>query len=579
MASDRRSKGGSPNLPYARPIRQGAPPSATPDQPPGPTYDDDTDIYDAADWLDASVFEFPDQGVPNRAENSIARDTDSLPDSFEWEDPETLDDTPYQLPWSQAPPINDNLVALSGYYPDEAEEPEPEDYGFTLDPLSADAGAPVSTPGAYYPDEEDPELEDFAFTYGPLSADAVTSQTPDPFAPDGEDDEPVEGFTADPLSDDVVDQILTDFDGFDDFEDDDSSISSDPLSADAVVVTATPLPYYPDDVEEDEFFESDVAGPVGADNAIPIRAEYPDQSEEPEDEPFGLEAGPTVDDNDVAAGLSTLPEQGDEPEDEDFGFSADPLSADAVVVQADVPLPSYPDDTEEDEFLESDATGPLAADNDQPIRAEFSDQSEEPEDEDFGLTVDPLADSIQSDQVFQQYDDQSEEPEDEDFGFTVDPLAAEQVVQEPLPFSQYDDQSEEPPDEDYGITDMQVPEDFIPPPPPPNIAQTPAGRRRLERYIARYRGEEYEFWSYEALEAFVIQCREAEKTRPRKYRKAVKISLEPEFREEIQQYMDVPKDIQKLAPSIALEQVRKIEVKLAQVRKRHNEDEELLLWM
>jgi hypothetical protein len=125
-----------------------------------------------------------------------------------------------------------------------------------------------------------------------------------------------------------------------------------------------------------------------------------------------------------------------------------------------------------------------------------------------------------------------------------------------------------------------IPPDLLPPPVViPEPEQKPAGRAKRERYIARYRGEEYEFSSYEALEDFVNEIREQQKKRPKRFRKPVKISLSPDFQEEIREYVEIPKALPKLEPSAALAQVRQIERKLKEIDLDDDEDEEILLWL
>ena len=109
----------------------------------------------------------------------------------------------------------------------------------------------------------------------------------------------------------------------------------------------------------------------------------------------------------------------------------------------------------------------------------------------------------------------------------------------------------------------------------------PAGgrRRTRERYIARYKGVDHEFATYEALEEFVRDAQQAEKTKPRQYRKPIKISLTPDFKEEIQEVVAKPVEFAKLAPSAALEQVRSIERRLRVVEDDDDENDEVLLWL
>lgn len=112
-----------------------------------------------------------------------------------------------------------------------------------------------------------------------------------------------------------------------------------------------------------------------------------------------------------------------------------------------------------------------------------------------------------------------------------------------------------------------------------SLGAAEAGRRR-ERYIARYKGEEYEFASYEALEEFVQQAQKEEKKKPKRARKPIRIELTPDFVEEVREYRPAitPTKYVTLPPSEALKQVRQIE----QLLKRYDdddEDEEIILWL
>lgn len=107
------------------------------------------------------------------------------------------------------------------------------------------------------------------------------------------------------------------------------------------------------------------------------------------------------------------------------------------------------------------------------------------------------------------------------------------------------------------------PHDAVVPPVVPDATQVPAGRKTRDRYIARFKGEDYVFATHEGLEEFVAWAIEAEKPKQKKYRKPVRIRLSPAFKEEISHFFDIPATIHQLPASKALIQVRQIELKLA----------------
>lgn len=110
--------------------------------------------------------------------------------------------------------------------------------------------------------------------------------------------------------------------------------------------------------------------------------------------------------------------------------------------------------------------------------------------------------------------------------------------------------------------------------------QTPAGssRRRRERYIARYKGEDHEFISLEELEVFVEQARKEQSVQPKRQRAPVHITLTPGFAEQVEQVIEPPKRLYAMPPSAALAQVRRIEAAMLRARREDDEDE-VLLWL
>ena len=111
-----------------------------------------------------------------------------------------------------------------------------------------------------------------------------------------------------------------------------------------------------------------------------------------------------------------------------------------------------------------------------------------------------------------------------------------------------------------------------------------AGRksRKHQRYIARYKGEDYEFSSIAELEQFVDDKREEQAAKPKKARAPVKITLTPDFIDEIAPVIEYPRRLEHMPTSAAMAQIRRIDNTLAKLladaqRAADEEDEELCL--
>lgn len=106
--------------------------------------------------------------------------------------------------------------------------------------------------------------------------------------------------------------------------------------------------------------------------------------------------------------------------------------------------------------------------------------------------------------------------------------------------------------------------------------------RKRQRYIARYKGEDYEFSSIAELEQFVDDKREEQAAKPKKARAPVKITLAPDFIEEIAPVIEYPRRLEHMPTSAAMAQIRRIDNTLAKLladaqRAADEEDEELCL--
>lgn len=112
-------------------------------------------------------------------------------------------------------------------------------------------------------------------------------------------------------------------------------------------------------------------------------------------------------------------------------------------------------------------------------------------------------------------------------------------------------------------------------------APTPAGgkRRRRERYVARFKGQDHEFESLEELEAFVQRARSSQAATPKRQRAPVRITLTPDFVAEVAETtaISIPTRMEAMPASVALVQARRIEA--AYNRRDDEEEDEALLWL
>jgi hypothetical protein len=97
-------------------------------------------------------------------------------------------------------------------------------------------------------------------------------------------------------------------------------------------------------------------------------------------------------------------------------------------------------------------------------------------------------------------------------------------------------------------------------------------KKKPHKYIARFKGQDYEFSDIESMEEFVEWAIEAEKPKPKKLRKPVKIRLTPDYEHEVSQFTEIPATIYQLPASRALEQVRRLEARI-------NEEEDDAEWL
>lgn len=96
-------------------------------------------------------------------------------------------------------------------------------------------------------------------------------------------------------------------------------------------------------------------------------------------------------------------------------------------------------------------------------------------------------------------------------------------------------------------------------------ASSGAGRRRRERYIARYKGQEYEFGTVEQLELFLEEIKKSQVDIPKKVRAPVKITLSQDYIEEIPPEVEIPRRLENMPTGVAMSQIRKIDHTLAKL--------------
>jgi hypothetical protein len=100
-----------------------------------------------------------------------------------------------------------------------------------------------------------------------------------------------------------------------------------------------------------------------------------------------------------------------------------------------------------------------------------------------------------------------------------------------------------------------------------NLPSSGAGRpkRRRERYIARYKEQEYQFDTVEQLELFLEEIKKSQISVPKKVRAPVKINLSPDYIEEIPVEIQIPRRLDAMPVGVAMSQIRKIDSTLAKL--------------
>lgn len=106
-------------------------------------------------------------------------------------------------------------------------------------------------------------------------------------------------------------------------------------------------------------------------------------------------------------------------------------------------------------------------------------------------------------------------------------------------------------------------------------------KRKRERYVVKVGDRLEVFSTAEEMEAYVEEVTREEAPKPKKKRAAIRIELAPQFTEEVRTYTEPPRINAKAPPSVALEQVRRLEKRIAELIRQEEEDEddEVVLWL
>tara|TARA_R110000868_G_scaffold68467_4_gene202400 strand:+ start:653 stop:2068 length:1416 start_codon:yes stop_codon:yes gene_type:complete len=258
--------------------------------------------------------------------------------------------------------FEDQIFYVDGGQPDPTDDPE--DYGFVDSPFEV-AAATDPQPVECSDDQLEDVDESFGFDLAPLPDDndvavSTTDENSESQGPWPEDDEDY-SFEFDGVGPDFTTDQGGQDDAADQLEDshEDFGFSAGPLSDDAVI--PDPTPQGEDDASQLEDVDEDFGfadAPLCEDSPqLSLVDDATNQPTDPENEPFGFDAGPLPDD--VQEPLPFCECSDGQPEDvieEPQGFVNEPIQADQVFEE---PLPF----------------------------CDFPAQAEEPQDEDFGFSV------------------------------------------------------------------------------------------------------------------------------------------------------------------------------------------------
>ena len=234
-------------------------------------------------------------------------------------------------------------------FPDEANEPEDEDYGHLDWQVPADVATEQPYNLASFPDAEEAEDEDYGNLDWQIPADFIAEQPYNlasfPDAEEAEDE--AYGIEFGSLQDDTLYGQTYWPDEADEPEDEDYQHLDWQVPPDFVLAQPLQLQLFPDESEEpeDEDFGT-LDWQLPPDDAGRNQVYFPDQADEPEDEDFGTSADFQRPPDDTGQTVVYWPDEANEPEDEDYFFSAAPFPTQADYVLTALPgsltLTGYP---------------------------------------------------------------------------------------------------------------------------------------------------------------------------------------------------------------------------------------------
>ena len=192
----------------------------------------------------------------------------------------------------------------------------------------------------------------------------------------------------------------------------------------------------------------------------------PDQEDDPEEFGYGTTLAFQAPSDDVGQTSSYFADQDMDDEETGFGCYGFLVGTSAAVLDQPLLLGYQPD--EEDDIEEFGYGTVLAfqapSDDIGEALTYFSDEVEEPPDEDFGFCIAPLSPQIIVDSGGESIvycPDEGEEREDEDFGILDFQLPPDYVGPQPLGLTYCPEESEEPEDEDFGLVNFQIPSNDV----------------------------------------------------------------------------------------------------------------------
>jgi hypothetical protein len=377
------------------------------EQPPSQiAWDVSADTFEPADHGDASIFDYyTDNNVVGRA--NVEPPIQALvPNAYEWEDADRWNDAVWLWPMAQGPPPDD-------FFPDYVRPQDgsdqihdvDEDFAWFAAPLAADVA--IGPMAVWVVEDASGQFEEpdepYGFDLAPLADDNVQSPMAAAFFDDAatqlEDfDEPF-GFEDKPLPEDILDQLSNEFDGYwGQDEDELEGFSADPQNTDVAQPDFVQGYDADDQQEETEEFGFDFA-------AV--------QDSIADDSPFVEDASGQLEDEETDFGFYAAPQETAPDDQPSFEDGADQLELDEELEGFSIgPLA-------DDSIVDLNFIAQEDADT----------QPDTPDDEDYGFFDEPLAEDFFPDFVWpHDSSDQPDTAEDEDYSFSAGPTPDDVVT-------------------------------------------------------------------------------------------------------------------------------------------------------